>query len=211
MRRVFAVGSTVSRRYFRGPHISWAQSATVVSDDEHGLVLWLPEGADFASRVEPDGQPLRGIPDIEAYGAAALRTGFWQHTSVLLLHPPGAAHSVWWCFSGGIFSHWYVNLEALLARRTDGIDIVDHHLDIVVEPDRTWRWKDERDFAECTGVPGFWTADEARAIRDEGLRVVAMVQEGRFPFDGAWCDFCPDPSWMRPQLPSESLSPTREP
>ncbi|MDT5025951.1 MAG: hypothetical protein QOE61_2377, partial [Micromonosporaceae bacterium] len=78
------------------------------------------------------------------------------------------------------------------------IDIVDHHLDIVVAPDRTWRWKDEQDFAECTGVPGFWTGPEAREIRAEGLRVVAALGDGRFPFDGTWCDFRPDPTWTLP-------------
>ncbi|GAA2596480.1 hypothetical protein GCM10010399_28800 [Dactylosporangium fulvum] len=39
-------------------------------------------------------------------------------------------------------------------------------------------------------------------IRAEGLRVVAALEAGRFPFDGSRCDFRPDPAWSRPQLPA---------
>jgi hypothetical protein len=31
--------------------------------------------------------------------------------------------------------------------------------------------------------------------------VLAEVAGGRFPFDGSWCDFRPDPSWPVPPLP----------
>ncbi|GGM30696.1 DUF402 domain-containing protein [Dactylosporangium sucinum] len=203
---MFAPGQIAARRYHRGPHLTWAQATIVVTDDERGLLLWLPEGADFACRVEPDGEPLRSGPTIESYGAARLALRTWRHTSMLQLHPPGAAHSVWWRFTGGAFTGWYVNLETPLVRRDGGIDIVDHHLDIVVAPDRSWQWKDEQDFADCTGVPGFWTADEAAVIRAEGLRVVAAVEAGRFPFDGTLCGFRPDPAWPRPGLGAESLS-----
>jgi hypothetical protein len=195
MREVFL------RRYLRGPYVSWAQATHPVSDDERGLLLWLPAGAGFARRVEPDGTPLRGAPAIEEYGAAPLQHSAWAGRDVLILHPPGAAHSVWWFFHEGGFLGWYVNLEAVLARHPDGIDVVDHHLDLVVEPDRTWRWKDEDTFADCIGRPGFWTTAEAAAIRAEGERVAARADAGTFPFDGTWKDFRPDPAWPLPSLP----------
>ncbi|MFC7546777.1 DUF402 domain-containing protein [Plantactinospora sp. GCM10030261] len=198
----FPPGQEIVRRYVRGPHLTWAQATRVVADDESGLVLWLPEGADFAYRINPDGGALRGAPTIEAYGAVPLALRRWTDYDVLLLHPPGAAHSVWWFFSGGSFDGWYVNLETPFVRRTDGIEVVDHHLDIVVEPDRTWRWKDEDDFARCTGIAGFWDAEQAAEIRAEGQRAVAAIEAGRFPFDGTWCDVAPDPTWARPQLPA---------
>jgi hypothetical protein len=198
----FGSGQTVVRRYFRGPHLTWAQATRVVADDRRGLLLWLPEGADFACRAHPDGQMLRAAPDIDSYGAVPLARRNWLGGSALMLHPPGAAHSVWWFFARGEFVHWYVNLESPFVRRPGAIDVVDHHLDIVVTPDHSWRWKDEADFAEATGRPGFWTVDQAAEIRAEGQRAVAAIEARQFPYDGTWCDFTPDAAWSLPSLPA---------
>jgi hypothetical protein len=197
----FAPGRTAVRRYFRGPHVAWAKATTVVADNDLGLLLWLPVGADFGYRVLSNGEMVRAAPNIEAYGAGTLSLRTWQRHSALLLHPPGAAHSVWWFFRDGAFTNWYVNLESPVERRSDGIDIVDHHLDIVIAPDRTWRWKDEDEFAAAIDQPGFWTTEEAGEIRAEGERAVTAIEAGHFPYDGTWCDFLPDPSWPVPQLP----------
>jgi hypothetical protein len=194
------MGEMLLRRYFRGPHVSWAQAVHPVSDDERGLLVWLPTGAGFACRLDSGGAPA-----IEEYAAAPLQRRTWADRDVLILHPPGAAHSVWWFFREGAFLGWYVNLEAVLARHPGGIDVVDHHLDVVVDPDRTWRWKDEDDFEACIDRPGFWTTAEAALIRAEGSRVAARAEAGAFPFDGTWRDFRPDPAWPLPKLPPDPL------
>jgi hypothetical protein len=198
----FASGQTVVRRYFRGAHVSWAQATRVISDDEAGLVLWLPAGAGFAKRLNPDGTALRGA-SVAEFGAADLVTDSWQGVDVLMLLRPGAAHAVWWFFRDGAFDGWYVNLETPAVRGPARIDLVDHHLDVVVDPDRSWRWKDEDDFARCTDRPGFWTAAQARDIRAEGERVVKEIEAGAFPFDGTHCRFRPDPDWAAPRLPAD--------
>jgi predicted RNA-binding protein associated with RNAse of E/G family len=197
----FTPGHVAVRRYFRGPHVVWAKATAVVADDDRGLLLWLPTGADFGYRVLPNDEMVRTARSIEAYGAGSLLLSTWQRNSALLLHPPGAAHSVWWFFRDGAFTNWYVNLESPAERVPDGIDIVDHHLDIMVDADRTWRWKDEDEFAAAIDQPGFWTSEEARQIRTEGERAVEAIEAGRFPYDGTWCDFHPDSSWPAPRLP----------
>jgi hypothetical protein len=75
-----------------------------------------------------------------------------------MLMPPDAAYSVWWFWRGhhGSFSASYINLEAPVARWSDGrlaglIPWTD--LDIVAAPDRTWRWKDEDELAERRAHP----------------------------------------------------------
>jgi hypothetical protein len=95
-----------------------------------------------------------------------------------------------------------VNLEEHAVRWDDGgvagVDVVDQDLDVVVAPDRSWRWKDEDEFAERLAFPGhYWVSDEA-AVRAEGLRVIKQAEAGDFPFDGTWTDFRPDPSWPVP-------------
>jgi hypothetical protein len=114
--------------------------------------------------------------------------------------PDRSAASVWWFFDDGEFHGWYVNLEAPAVRWPGGVDTTDHALDLWVEPDRTWTWKDEGEFAERTGHPWYWTAAEAAGIRATGERMAARVEAGAFPFDGSWCDFTPDPQWTVPGL-----------
>jgi hypothetical protein len=199
-----APGEPLLRRYRRGSSTSWLQACRVVAADRHGLFCWLPVGAGFAFRQRPDGSAVRAAP-IADFGAAELRTGGWQGRSALILMPAGRAHSVWWFFSGADFSGWYVNLEARSRFwRHDGwhgVDVIDHELDIVVAPDRSWQWKDEDDLAAVTGLSGYWDAGGSAEIRAEGRRVLSEVEAGRFPFDGSWCDFRPDPSWPPPRLP----------
>jgi len=188
------------RRYFRGPYVSWVQAVQPVADDERGLLVWLPAGAGFACRLPPG-----DAPTVEDYGAAPLQRRTWTDRDALILHPPGAAHSLWWFFRDQRFLGWYVNLETVLSRHPGGIDVLDHHLDIVVDPDRTWHWKDEAAFAACIDRPGFWTATEAAAIRAEGERVLTRLAPAAFPFDGTLCDFRPDPAWPLPKLPAGPL------
>ena len=200
----FERGDVVLRRSRRGDIVTWVQAALAVSDDERGLLLWLPEGSGFGYRVDDQGRAIREEP-IEILSASALVAGTWKDNSVLIWNPAGAAHSVWWFFRAGRFNGWYVNLEVRASRWAEGprqgIDVADLALDVVVDPDLTWRWKDEEDFGAYTGVPSYWTAEQAGAARSEGLRVIALAEQGSFPFDGTYCDFTPDPTWVAPVLP----------
>jgi hypothetical protein len=121
----------------------------------------------------------------------------------LMLHPVDAAHSVWLGFNrDGSFREWYVNLEEPVVRWQDGavsgVDTVDQDLDVIVAPDRRWRWKDEDEFADHLGVPEAYWVDDPQAVWAEGRRVVARAEAGRFPFDGTLTDFRPDPAWTIP-------------
>jgi hypothetical protein len=199
-----APGEPLLRRYRRGASTSWLQACRVVAADPSGVFCWVPVGAGFALRQRPDGSAVRAAP-IADFASAQLRTGGWRGRSALILMPAGRAHSVWWWFSGDTFSGWYVNLEARSrfwrSGALYGVDVIDHELDIVVAPDRSWQWKDEDDLAVVTGLDGYWDAAGSAEIRAEGDRVLAEVAAGRFPFDGSWCDFRPDPSWPVPRLP----------
>jgi hypothetical protein len=200
----FRPGQAVIRRYLRGDYVTWAQAVSVVSDDDSGLLLWIPQGSGFACRESPAGERLREVP-LEAYASSSLVLDKWRHTSCLILIRPQVRHSVWWMFRDGRFDGWYVNLEEPArrwsARDVTGIDTIDHGLDVVVSADRRWRWKDEQDFTDYVGEPGYWSAEEAGRIRAEGSAAIATLAAGGFPFDGRWCDFRPDPAWTPEPLP----------
>jgi hypothetical protein len=93
---------------------------------------------------------------------------------------------------------------ASMGRDPDGrylerwVRATDLALDVTVELDGTWAWKDEDDFAEAIAL-GVLSADEAAAVRAEGERVVA-VPPALLPT--GWEDWRPDPAWQLPELPT---------
>nr|MDT0661501.1 DUF402 domain-containing protein [Micromonospora sp. DSM 115978] len=201
----FERGRLILHRNVRRGRIGWVRPARVVSDDARGLALWIDRGTPVASEVAADGRGIRTMRFAEWIGLSyRLRVATWSGPPLLKFMPAGAAHSVWWFRDPETdnFAHWYVNLEEPGVRWDDGmaagVDITDQDLDVVVAPDRSWRWKDEDEFIERLAHPEhYWVADEA-AVRAEGERVIKLAEAGAFPFDGTWRDFAPDPHWRPP-------------
>lgn len=181
-----------------------ARPMRVVRDDGDAVALWFPKGTMWKAPTSPPTRP-RAASRGERL-ASALALGDWVfvdaawNVSTLVLMQAGEAHAVWvsWLDDGSQWG-WYINLQAPYRRTPKGFQTMDHVLDVVVELDRTWRWKDDdelRTFVEM-GVfePGF-----AEELRAEGLRVVRRAELAEPPFDGAWPRWRPDPSWELPEL-----------
>jgi hypothetical protein len=189
---VFEIGSTVVLRDFQADgRIRAVECGRVVAEDELGTAVWVGGGSTVIRRATLAGEPNRHLPVETKLRTPTLPTvGTWHGFGVLILTPPDAAHCVWWLFTEhGEFDGWYVNLQTPARRWWGGIDLEDQTLDVLIAPDRTWRWKDEED------------AGEAAAARAEAHRVIALAEAHDAPFDGRWCDFRPDPSWPPTDLP----------
>ncbi|MDA1362653.1 DUF402 domain-containing protein [Glycomyces luteolus] len=194
----FQIGQTVVRRDIHTDgRVTSASAVRVIADDAHGVLTWTSAGSQVMWRTTLAGERVRKFSVAELAEVPTMLTPHeWTGTNVLWLTPPGASHSVWWFFdAAGVFFGWYVNLETPSQRWAGGLDMSDLALDIWVTPDRQWRWKDEDEFAERTGHPDYWTEDEAAAIRAEGERAIALIEAGKYPFDGTLTDFKPDPAW----------------
>jgi hypothetical protein len=205
----FEPGRLILHRDTHHGRIAFVHPGRVVSDDERGLLIWVARGSTIAVETTLDGLFPRDLPFIGwAAAEKAPRVAQWRGPGVLRLFPPGVNHSVWWFRNDkGEFTNWYVNLEEAAVRWDDGdvagIDVIDQDLDIVVAADRTWRWKDEDDFAERLAVPEHYWVPDAAAVWAEGRRVIKEIEARVFPFDGTWTDFRPDPSWPVPaELPA---------
>jgi hypothetical protein len=202
----FEPGQVILHRQFTGDRLVFVRAVRVVAHDERGLQLWIPHGTPMSATMTADGRGLRDMPFAEwVLVERELTHMTWRGPSIFMFMPPGAGHSVlFFWHPADTFYGWYVNLEEPGVLWSDGeaagIDICDQDLDMWVNPDRTWEWKDEHELAERLGYPDhYWVADEA-AVWAEGRRVAAQIEAGAFPFDGTWTDFRPDPAW---ELPSE--------
>lgn len=197
----FTPGQVILRRYFRLDTYTWVQPMLVASDDDAGLLLWHPVGSQYARLVDGDGRSLHDVA-LGEMRQPRLAPTTWSGHDILVFMQPDTAYSVWWFFDEAAFAGWYVNLEDPYQRHAWGVETTDAVLDIVVAPDRRWRWKDEEEFAARIGHAGYFTEAQAAAIRAEGERLVGLAEEGVFPFDGSRTGFRPDPSWPTLNLPS---------
>jgi hypothetical protein len=205
---VWQPGDNVVHRFMRTDGTLGAHHPLrVLSDDGERLIGWLPDGTDIIGTALPDGRNPREAPLAEMFRLPRVRThAVWHGASTLRLVNEPDWSSVWWFFDpAGTFECWYVNLELPRGRTAHTTDRVDGALDVVVYPDRTWRWKDE-DEADAAVAAGRITADDLSRLRAEGERQIALAEAGAFPYDGTWCDFRPDPDWARPVLPGDADS-----
>ena len=110
---------------------------TVVEDAEEQITLFIPAGAHWMAPFR-NGKRLK----IQEAEYELIEQPYKAH--VLSFAWPGNSAAVL-LFYGSDWSpsHWYVNLEEPLRRSPVGFDTLDHKLDVIVELDGSWRWKDE--------------------------------------------------------------------
>jgi hypothetical protein len=91
--------------------------------------------------------------------------------------------------------------DARARRRSRGRALVPARdtLDVIVELDGSWRWKDEDELAVFV-ERGVFDRALAERVRDERLGVVRRAARHEPPFDATWRGWRPDPRWPHPEL-----------
>ena len=186
-------GDTVLLRSIYGGRVRWTFPHRFVAEEGGRLALYCGPGnrGRLMKQAASDGRYLeawvRGDPPAD---------WTWERTHVLRFMREGDAHTVevmWdeaWSLLG-----WYVNLQAPLRVHGTFFDTTDWALDVVVQPDGTWRWKDEDDLEEAIELRVLDEAGAA-AVRAEGERVIAER-----PWPTGWEDWRPPPEWTPLPLP----------
>ena len=130
MSRVFVPGTTITVREVLHGDVWLHFPETVLSDD-----------GDVLATVQDDGCPLTfpSTRSARTPGRTSRPGRAPRCSSSVGPTPPTRS---WKIFDDDGFRHWYVNFEQPVVRRDDGVDIDDHELDLVIEPDGTSRWKD---------------------------------------------------------------------
>jgi hypothetical protein len=183
-----------------------ARPMRVVRDDGDLVALWFPKGTRWKAPTTPatrSRETDRGerLASCASLGDWVFRDAEWDVSTLVLLRE-GDWHAVWvsWLDTGEQWG-WYVNLQLPTRRTERGLETMDLMLDVTIELDRTWRWKDE-DELEVFVRRGVFDPAIAERVREEGLRVARRAERNEPPFDGPWPDWRPDPSWTLPELPA---------
>ena len=178
---------------------------TVVDDDVDTVALWFPRGTSWQAPTTPPSRP-RAVSRGERLASCALR-GDWVFVErtwdvdTLMLMRAGDWHAVWvsWLPDGAHWG-WYVNLQEPFRRTPVGIETMDLVLDVIVDPDHTWQWKDEDELDEFVAL-GVFEPQLVERLRAEALGAVHRALRGEPPFDDSWLGWRPEPAWPPPRLP----------
>ena len=203
------VGSTAIRRdVFRGE--AWTEAPVrVLAADATSVLTALWPGVTtlaqemFAESADIHDRAMRSASlDALARGGWGMAEWVWRWNSVVTEVVSGRWFTVARMHGeDGVLGCWYVNFERPPLWHTSGWDTMDLALDLVVEPDGAWRWKDEDEYAQCRRL-GLFTDAEHAALGQAREEAVALVEAraGLFGADPAerWL---PDPAWPRPRLP----------
>jgi len=197
VRRVFREGERIVHRDLHDGKVWYARAEIVVEDRPGLLVTYWPLGAGVVAPTRPsDGAEMR-LP-VEPW---ELRPQLWEGSYPLCHWRTDEAFSTWlfwgedWVFEG-----WYINMQDPVSWTEQGYDTTDGVIDIWVEPDGTWEWKDE-DELDVAIANGVMTPKAAEAFRAEGLRAIGLMKKGVDPFNSVWTAWRPDPAWTVPTLP----------
>lgn len=175
------------------------------------------DDVDWTGVYKLPGMPSRQVAPVD--GSALPRVvppGYFERTATslqrqergdnpsLVIMRDGRHHAIHVHWDAGTWapSGFYVNLQTPAIRDACGLSTVDQFLDIRVDAGLEWEWKDEDELDEAVRV-GRLTGSEANAVRAEGLLVVSDIDDRRWPFDGSFDDWRPDPAWTVPAFPAE--------
>jgi len=198
-------GDPVVLRYLRNKPGDVIEPVRVVHDGDDYVALYMAVGTPLKVQATRDGHRLsRDTPFLEREG---LIGGFadaeWTTNHALMLHEPGRMNTIWllWRDPGWEFVGYYGNIQAPLKRTRIGFDTADYLLDVSIDPDLSWRWKDEDEW-ELAREHGLIDADLLDEVRREGERIIADIAARLWLFDAGFEAWPPDPAWPIPQLPA---------
>ena len=196
----------------------WAARPVRVVRDGGGLVaLWFPRRTRWKAPTTPPErapEPTRGerLATAAARGDWVFRDAEWDVDTLMVVRE-GDWHGIWvsWLPTGDPWG-WYVNLQEPIRRTPIGFSTMDLMLDLIVELDRTWRWKDEDELALFV-ERGLLDEAVAERVRVEGLEVARRAVADEPPFSEPWHEWRGHPAWTIPELRPEwnELQPLAEP
>ena len=180
-----------------------AQTVIVVKDTPEEMCVTLLPGTEC---VAPEGY-------LDGKDSAKRRWSFkdkdwklenyaWRTNRLLILLEPDTYYSTmfFWRADSNDFLLYYINFQLPFQRSHCGIDTLDLDLDLIINPDFSFRWKDEDDYQKAIDhevIMPEWTQEIEIAKKE----IFKKLEKRQYPYDGSWLNWMPDPHWLPPKLP----------
>jgi Protein of unknown function (DUF402). len=127
---------------------------------------------------------------------------FWRTNRLLLLLEPEKYYSTmyFWNDESNQFLCYYINFQLPFQRSHCGIDTLDLDLDLVINPDFSYEWKDVEDYQKAIQNKIIFP-EWIEAIEAAKPEIFEKLERRQYPYDGSWLHWTPDPDWLPPKLP----------
>jgi hypothetical protein len=208
MKNLRTVGESCVLRGIVNNQVWLAQSVIVVKDQPGEIVLLLPPGAQCAFpegywywRRNQDHSHLTRWQEARC-DRIVLREFPWQTNRILMFLEPEKYYScfLFWDGASDQFQGYYINFQLPYHRSHCGFDTLDLDLDIVIDPQYHWEWKDVDEYQDGIREGGI-QAEWVKGIEQSYEEVFERIRLRSYPLDGSWLQWRPDPHWALPDLP----------
>ena len=182
-----------------------AQTVIVVKDSPNEMVLALLPGTEC---IAPEGYLQGKQSDKRRWNYKdkywELEKYDWRTNRLLILLEPDKFYSTmyFWDHASNEFLCYYMNFQLPFRRSASGIDTLDLDLDLIINPDFSFEWKDEEDYQKAIGHEIIFP-EWIQGIETAKGDVFDKLERRQYPYDGSWLDWLPDPTWSPPKLPAD--------
>lgn len=197
-------GDIVAWRGIYDERIWHVQPTIVIKDSPDEIVLTLLPGTEcIAEETYPKGKKNGNRRWDFKDSNWNLEKYTWQTNRLLLIFEPEKFYStiLFWNHADNDFLCYYINFQEPFRRSHCGVDTLDLDLDIIINPDHSFEWKDEDDYQKAIDH-GIISPEWIRGIEDAKPEIFARLEKREYPFNGSWLNWMPDPNWSPPKLPA---------
>jgi len=202
-------GEVVALRGMIGQRPWIVQSCLLVKDTPQEVALLLLPGAEcimpesYIHRNHDDGYIWKRWQESRATVWNQVPFTWQTNRFLILLEPQKYYASIYiWEHASNVFQCYYINFQLPFARSHCGFDTLDLDLDIVVAPDLSWQWKDVDEYERGINDGGILPA-WVQSIESAQPEIFEKIEKKKYPLDGAWLNWQPNPDWSPPGLPSD--------
>jgi len=199
-------GDVVALRGIYNQRVWYMQTAVVVHDNPKEITLAVLPGAECAAPESYINGKHGPAGHWDRWGGYLrndwnMQTYSWRTNLLLILLEPEKyyAKMFFWEQVSSKFLCYYINFQLPFQRSPIGFDTLDLELDLIIEPNFAWQWKDVENYQQgvnCGIIRKEWT----ERIETAKKEIFSNLERRHYPFDGSWLDWKPDPTWQPPKL-----------
>lgn len=196
-------GAVIAWRGIYKERIWHVQPTILVKDSPQEIVLTLLPGTEcIAEENYPKGKKNGKRRWYFVNEDWQLARYTWQTNRLLLIFEPEKYYStiLFWNDESNEFLCYYINFQLPLQRNDCAVDTLDLDLDLIIDPDFSYQWKDVDDYQNAI-EHGVILPEWIQDIEAAKPEIFNRLEKRQYPFDGSWLNWLPEPGWTPPTLP----------